>query len=335
MNFKILKELDAHYDDELTVVKTDRIDLFKVLERQLKTRIGRASDASVAARGIQHAKNTPANGRVKSLVEFHESQQKKWLKSANLDKEVIRRRQWLFRMNATLSPNGSIIWPKSSARISYDTELAQQNMTKITFRGSMLYQADGSPLDTTKMVTATSGPGMAIYVLSAEGNLHISSHSVGDRHHSSLLAGANVAGAGEIRVINGKIQKISNKSGHYRPDALMFIQTLNALKKKRVDISNFSISYDTGAPRQDYYENFEKFLEAMGFDDYTLEKAEIVEEIEQLPSQYLAKASAYMEYIPDDSLGLVGSYKNIYSNADVTPSQVKSYFSEYIPVQNF
>jgi hypothetical protein len=42
-------------------------------------------------------------------------------------------------------------------------------------------------------------------------------HFVGRFHHSSLLAGAAVAAAGEIEVRNGQLIAISDRSRHYLP----------------------------------------------------------------------------------------------------------------------
>jgi hypothetical protein len=84
------------------------------------------------------------------------------------------------------------------------------------------------------MVTHVSGPGYAIYVMSATGNIHVSSHSVGHRHHSSLLAGKAVAGAGELKCTKGQLTSLSNKSGHYRPEVRHLTQVLHQLLKNGV-----------------------------------------------------------------------------------------------------
>jgi hypothetical protein len=46
---------------------------------------------------------------------------------------------------------------------------------------------------------------------------------IGRFHHSSLVAGEDVVGAGEWIVVNGKLTKISANSGHYQP-TLTFLQ---------------------------------------------------------------------------------------------------------------
>src|SRR5262249_40216433 len=63
-------------------------------------------------------------------------------------------------------------------------------------------------------------------------HLHVASHITGQYHHSSLLAGANVACAGEIEIgADGKILWLSNKSGHYKPNVDHVFQVLNQLQK--------------------------------------------------------------------------------------------------------
>ena len=52
-------------------------------------------------------------------------------------------------------------------------------------------------------------------------------------HHSSVLAGGAVAGAGELELdYEGYVKKISNKSGHYKPGAAQMIQLLEELARQ-------------------------------------------------------------------------------------------------------
>jgi hypothetical protein len=141
-------------------------------------------------------------------------------------------------------------------KVYYDTELAQQNATLITVVGNKLMTADGKPLDTSKMVTMHSGPGAAIFVMSAQGNLHLHSHSVGHYHHSSLLAGSTVAGAGELRAENGRITWLSNKSGHYKGDTWSMLQVLGMLQAKGNNL-DFAM---TVMPEGRHYGSVEQYI---------------------------------------------------------------------------
>ncbi|HEY2812822.1 MAG TPA: hypothetical protein VGJ03_05115, partial [Acidimicrobiales bacterium] len=50
-------------------------------------------------------------------------------------------------------------------------------------------------------------------------------------HHSSLLAGANVAMGGEMKVAAGRVETMTNKSGHYQPTAAHFKHFLAELQQ--------------------------------------------------------------------------------------------------------
>jgi hypothetical protein len=139
----------------------------------------------------------------------------------------------LQRQGCVLRPDGQIDWSLSMQTVEYDHDLAKQGMTKLTLRQGMLFSGS-APFDTNSMVTQFSGPGYGIYVMSAAGNIHVCSHSVGHRHHSSLLAGKAVAGAGELKCIKGRLVYLTNKSGHYQPKVLHLAQVLHQLLKNGV-----------------------------------------------------------------------------------------------------
>ncbi len=168
--------------------------------------------------------------------------------------KVARLRRYLELQGAEIDANNRIDWGASARTVVYDRDLAAQGMTQVRFKAGMMYSdvAGTKPIDTRNMVTYFSGPGFAIYVMSEIGNIHFSSHAVGYRHHSSLLAGADVAGAGEMKVVNGKLTWISNKSGHYRPNAPHFLQVLHQLQKNGVDLGQTHARYHTTAGKVEY-----------------------------------------------------------------------------------
>lgn len=68
------------------------------------------------------------------------------------------------------------------------------------------------------------------------GNLYASNkHEVGFFHHSSFLAGGPVAGAGELRVVNGHLHFMSDQSGHYRPTPEHLEQVVERLRAAGVE----------------------------------------------------------------------------------------------------
>ena len=145
-------------------------------------------------------------------------------------------RTWLRREGVTASKDGKVDVPLTAQKIFYDKDLKGQGLTRVTEEGGKLFIGSGDKrklLDTADMVSHESGPGYAIYVMSAEGHIHVGSHVVGQYHHSSLLGGEDVAGAGELIVKRGAMKFVSNKSGHYRPKAKHFNQVLHVLDKMK------------------------------------------------------------------------------------------------------
>jgi len=68
-------------------------------------------------------------------------------------------------------------------------------------------------------------------VVSPAGRLYVHMHVADTFHHSTLLAGGRVLGAGMIGVSNGRIVYINNKSGHYMPTPAEFFKAMRQLKR--------------------------------------------------------------------------------------------------------
>ena len=183
-------------------------------------------------------------GSVKDLAKFHQAKQDQFVSQAAVGearKKVEMYRKWLAQEGVTADKDGNITNIDHRV-VVYDKDAATQGLTQIHFRGGCLFTdaACTTRFDTTKMVTHFSGPGIAIYVMSPTGKIHASTHVVGNRHHSSLLGGGNVACGGEIKVMRGHIQMLSNKSGHYAPSINHLLQVLHQLQKEQVPL-NFEI----------------------------------------------------------------------------------------------
>jgi hypothetical protein len=63
-------------------------------------------------------------------------------------------------------------------------------------------------------------------------------------HHSSVLAGAPVAGAGELAVKQGKITTVTNFSGHYKPSTAALMQTVEQLLKQGALLDKQYVMFD-------------------------------------------------------------------------------------------
>lgn len=119
--------------------------------------------------------------------------------------------------------------------------------------GNPLTQGDATePYSTSGSYSKFMGQGWSIFVMDSAGNLYAGAHKVGLFHHSSLLAGGDVAGAGEINVQDGQVKQVSNKSGHYKPLHDHAFQVLDELASRSVDLTQVVFCDATGGgdPKQ-------------------------------------------------------------------------------------
>ena len=293
-----------------------------VREDALKGVVGALKKAMAAARNNQVANRTPQSTDVKgvkNLAAFHTGQQtqNKTAEQSRLNDRVIWLRKWLSRQGAWFSGLDDLNWPQTMRlKVVYDAELRQQNATEITIVGGRLFTSNGQPLDTAKMVTHFSGPGFGIYVMSNTGRLYVQSHSVGHYHHSSLLAGSPVACAGELKVTNGIMSWLSNKSGHYTPGRGHLLQVLGMLQTKGSDLS-FSLDFMSANGKVNYI-NVESFMVAEMLDDANFAQAQMA------VSALLSNLSTY-EYNGGNSGGYIPGYKPYTPSSTPAPSDYVKY----------
>ncbi|MFA6303614.1 MAG: hypothetical protein WC627_10870 [Legionella sp.] len=96
-----------------------------------------------------------------------------------------------------------------------------------------------------------------LFVVSPEGNLYTCSapnDKPGEKtlKHSSLLGGGDVYFAGTMKVLNGKLEVITNSSGHYLPDALKTTEIGILLSKARALGRRAALQDDPGFGRTHY-----------------------------------------------------------------------------------
>jgi hypothetical protein len=102
--------------------------------------------------------------------------------------------------------------------------------------GIMRSAKDGAPFDTRTGATAHSGGGRAIFVMDEQGNIYASNYQeVGVFHHSTLGNGQPVAAAGELSVVDGRVQHVTAASGHYQPGPAQMQQFVNELGRNGID----------------------------------------------------------------------------------------------------
>lgn len=131
------------------------------------------------------------------------------------------------------------VWPGSAVRYLDQSERAA---FKLTVKDGKLYDAEGHLFDTSDATSLHSRDPRAIFVMDQEGVIYaFTRHVQGKFHHSSFLAGGDVAGAGELKVSNGDLKLISNKSTHYCPTRDMTIQVAKELRARGVPLDDVDV----------------------------------------------------------------------------------------------
>lgn len=126
--------------------------------------------------------------------------------------------------------------PMGFPGVTYLDEAAREAY-RITIDDGLVYDAQGRLFDTSEGVSAFVGgeEGRAIFVMDKHGNLYASTqHEAGRFHHSSFFAGGEVASAGELVVRDGRIELLTDRSGHYMPPRARTLQVLEQLASQGV-----------------------------------------------------------------------------------------------------
>ncbi|MFE3445568.1 hypothetical protein ACFXNW_21265 [Nocardia sp. NPDC059180] len=131
-----------------------------------------------------------------------------------------------------------------SSHVTYLDEQERQPY-RLHIRDGRLYDSRGQLFDTAAARTLwTPQGGRAIFVMDADGILYSSPHHLlGRFHHSSFLAGAPSAGAGELAASFGVIRVISDHSTHYRPPRRITAQVVDSLRRQGVAIDDQQVEY--------------------------------------------------------------------------------------------
>lgn len=196
---------------------------------------------------------------------------------ARLESEVVALQAKLERDGVVFRTDGSgmIDWTATAKRVKYYTP-AERDATRLRAFGGLLYTdtARSRPLDTRGMESHFSGPGYAVYVMGQDGHLYAANHTRGYRHHSSFLAGGNVAGAGELAATGGRLTFLSNKSGHYCPAVAHLLQVLYQLDRDGVDLSAAKIRLHTTHGKEEFpsVSAFLTTMQSRGVDDFEYAK---------------------------------------------------------------
>ena len=134
---------------------------------------------------------------------------------------------------------GNPIWRNDGVEY-LDAEQREQRRIWVDDQG-LIRDVEGRLFDTTRgrTVIEGGGQGRAIFVMDRLGNIYASNfQKVGQFHHSSFLSGGPVAAAGELRVVDGKLEMISDRSGHYVPAPEFKKQMVEMLRNAGVKVTD-------------------------------------------------------------------------------------------------
>jgi len=101
----------------------------------------------------------------------------------------------------------------------------QRAAAEVHVKDGLLYDSTGKLINFHKK---------RLFVMSGEGKIYFGSSVRGIYHHSSLLAGAPAAAAGEIVVHGGRISTLSKRSGHYQHEDEYIRQFISELERRGV-----------------------------------------------------------------------------------------------------
>ena len=80
------------------------------------------------------------------------------------------------------------------------------------------------------------------------GNIYASKYQApGEFHHSTLVAGGPVAGAGELHVEDGRLIRVTDNSGHYTPTRQMTWRVASTLAEQGVSMDGVDFGLDAKA----------------------------------------------------------------------------------------
>ena len=132
-------------------------------------------------------------------------------------------------------PGHAVPVSKGVEKIIYLTDREREQYRVVIDKG-IAYRTDSSPYQMHESKIN--------YVLDSAGNIYFFENEVRkELRHSSILAGAPVAAAGEMTVDkHGKILSVNRKSGHYKPAQQFFDSMLQVLSDSGVDLERIAVT---------------------------------------------------------------------------------------------
>ena len=94
--------------------------------------------------------------------------------------------------------------------------------------------------------------GAFIYVLDRKGRFAVAEARHPDLkrpYHTDLLRRGRAYGAGEFRITDGRLTRVSDSSGHFRPGAAQILAVLDRLVAKGVSLDDVAVSFRRRVPK--------------------------------------------------------------------------------------
>jgi YD repeat-containing protein len=138
-----------------------------------------------------------------------------------------------YRVTARLAPEyvGDDLLDDALGRHTIAFDDAMRERHRLRVKDGLLLTSDSTPLDTAGL--------LYLVVLAPDGELYAAPgdfSSTTKVHHSSVLAGAPVAAAGEIVARRGKLVRVTSRSGHYKPPMCLLDQLRAELERRGVPL---------------------------------------------------------------------------------------------------
>jgi hypothetical protein len=127
----------------------------------------------------------------------------------------------------------------------------QRSRFELTIRDGLLYDANGELFDTTNGQAAAAGLNAAMLVMGQDGRIFASNeYEPFVFHHSSLLAGADVAAAVMVVAREGQVTLVSDRDVRaYQVDTMATYQFLERLDSAGIPLTPEQVYLDDPDPR--------------------------------------------------------------------------------------
>jgi hypothetical protein len=137
----------------------------------------------------------------------------------------------------------------NTRKVDYIDQQSERQKYMLLAKDGKLWQERKEYSTLTAYAPFGGASGWAIFVVSAAGVFYGAEAREGKFHHSTIMAGAAVRAAGEIRVEGGKLIGITPYSGHYRPGSDHLLYALQQLESRGVDSGGAAVAHVTDAGR--------------------------------------------------------------------------------------